>query len=76
MVDLVFFTAACLVGSVAQELVEPHPYAAPQQAGERVYRCGCACKDNLGSFEPSRGNGGPQGTYDGEEDGLVVRPGE
>jgi hypothetical protein len=32
MVDFVFLAAACLVGYIAQELVEPHPYAALEKA--------------------------------------------
>ena len=31
MVDFVFLAAANLVGYVAHELVEPHPYEAPEK---------------------------------------------
>jgi hypothetical protein len=32
MVDFVFLAAAYLVGYIAHELVEPHPYAATKKA--------------------------------------------
>jgi hypothetical protein len=74
MVDFVFLAAACLVGYVAQEEVEPHPYTTLEKARERLHGCCCASKDGLQSIEHVQRKVRQRRTYYGEENCLVVCP--